>query len=105
MIEEYNIESGMKDEQTFTVLVSVTQILTNENTVYKACPNKYRCKKKVTEENGLYYCSTWNSSSNRFLYRYILNVKFAGVEGVFWGHLFDELACDLFQMPAEEYNE
>ena len=95
----------MKPDQVYTVLATTAQILTNENTVYKACPNKYRCKKKMSEDNGLFYCASCNVSCNNFVYRYILNVKFAGIGGVFMGHLFDELAGELFGMGAEFYNE
>lgn len=47
MIEKFKTNADLAPDEVYTVLATTAQILTNENTVYKACPNKYRCKKKM----------------------------------------------------------
>ena len=100
---EYNMESGFKDELVYTLMARTASFLVNEGSAYPACSNTDRCKKKVREENNLYYCMSCNTSSNTCVWRYTLHTKFSGDGGVFWSTLFDDQAEKLLGVPAQSF--
>lgn len=100
---EYNLDSGFKEECVYQLMGRTAQFMCSEGSAYPACSNSDRCKKKVREENNLWYCMSCGSSSNTCVWRYTMHTKFTGTGGTFWATLFDDQAEKLLSTPASAF--
>lgn len=105
LVNEYNPDTGFKDETVFTLFGRTAQFNINDNSAYPSCSNQDKCKKKVREENSLYHCIGCNTSSNTCVWRYMLHTKFSGTGGTFWATLFDDQAVKIFGIPAADFKQ
>uniref|UniRef100_A0A0K0G2V8 Probable replication factor A 73 kDa subunit (inferred by orthology to a C. elegans protein) n=1 Tax=Strongyloides venezuelensis TaxID=75913 RepID=A0A0K0G2V8_STRVS len=83
----------------FNIVGKITDI--EKNLVYEACPQE-GCAKKVTVQNGQYYCPKCKTTSDNFKYMLLVAVEISDHSGSKWMKMFDKVAEEFFKKTASE---
>lgn len=102
-IKELAENNNYSDELVFSA--TVTEVITDEIHPYwyPACINVEKCSKKVESHSfGFFYCKECGIKSEKFSYRYAVEIGISDFTGCLKVKLFDSVARLLFGAPAED---
>ncbi|KAJ9057443.1 Replication factor A protein 1 [Entomophthora muscae] len=95
-----NPSFGMEKPEAFNTTAMFCFI--RENPTYPACPQQ-DCNKKVTDQDGQWYCAKCNRSFDRPEFRYIMSGCISDSVSSIWVQLFNEQASVVMGDNANSY--
>jgi replication factor A1 len=107
--DEFKTFGQIKDEALgraktdyFITRGTITLIKHENNVWYDACPNESCNKKKITFNNGQYYCDKCKQNYPQAQQRYIMSLQAADPTGVCWLNAFNEVGEIIVGKSASE---